>query len=581
MSIAIETLLNLGAISVCEPLADQYLSKIFLTPKPNGESRFILNLKSLNHFILKSHFKMEDHRTASRLIARGYYLATIDLKEAYLLVPVNFNYRKFLRFQFENLNSQLITYEFNAMPYGLSIAPRIFTKIMKEVIKFLRGQGLQSVIYLDDILCMGQDYNSCVDNVNKTLNLLTSLGFIINFNKSSLQPKQKCKFLGFCFDTVNLTISLPDEKRNKIAQIVRKFSCLPTCTIREFSQIIGVLVAACPAVKYGYLYTKTLERQKYLMLKKNNNNYNARVKLPECILEDLKWWNLNIFKCQNDFKVEKFDFEIYTDASKTGWGGFCNNTRVHGAWTDSEKLFHINYLELLAIYMSLKTITRDMKNCAILLRIDNTTALCYINRMGGIQFPHLNVLSRQIWQWCEERNITIFGSYINSKDNKEADFESRRRNPDTEWGLSEKAFEKIVAELGQPEIDLFASRTNAKCDIYVSWFPDPNALCVDAFTILWKNYYFYAFPPFPLISKCLQKIIEDKAEGILVFPKWPSQPWYPLLMNLLTSKIVYFSPNEQFLQSRSRNQHLQQHLTLAAAKLSGKLSLAATSHKRP
>lgn len=576
MNLAIQKLFNLGAISVCNPSSDQYLSKIFLAPKPNGDSRFILNLKSLNNYVTKSHFKMEDHRTASKLITKHCFLATIDLKEAYLLVPVNINYRKYLRFQFENHESKLITYEFNAMPYGLSIAPRIFTKIMKEAIKYLRSQGFQSVIYLDDILCIGRDYNECINNVNATIHLLCQLGFIINYQKSCLEPTQKCKFLGFYFDTVNLTISLPEEKRKKIAQLVQKFSLLPTCTIRDFSQLIGVLVSACPAVKYGFLYTKTLERQKFIMLKNNNNNYNAKIKMPTCILNDLNWWKHNIFKQQNDLNTTKFQLEIFSDASKTGWGAFCNNTRACGAWKESEKLYHINYLELLAVYFALKSIAREMYNCAILLRIDNTTALSYINRMGGIQFPHLNNLSRQIWQWCEKRNIFLFASYINTKENIEADFESRRhQNPDTELELSNEAFQNIVIKFGQPEIDLFASRTNTKCKTYVSWHPDPNATCVDAFTISWENYNFYAFPPFPLILKCLQKIVQDKAEGILVFPKWPSQPWYPFLKTLVISQIFYFKPNESFFQLGFRNQpphRLHQHLTLAAAIVSGRHS---------
>ncbi|CAG9118500.1 unnamed protein product [Plutella xylostella] len=87
--------------------------------------------------------------------------------------------------------------------------------------------------------------------------------------------------------------------------------------------------------------------------------------------------------------------------------------------------------------------------------------------MGGIQYPHLNNLAKKIWQWCEERKIWLFASYINTNDNKDADEESRKTiNPDIEMSLSEEAFTKIVHRLGQPEIDLFASRTNAKCDTY-------------------------------------------------------------------------------------------------------------------
>lgn len=68
MDKAVRNLLNLGAISICQPCEDQFVSKIFLAPKPNGSKSFILNLKPLNHFIDKQHFKMENYRTAAKLI---------------------------------------------------------------------------------------------------------------------------------------------------------------------------------------------------------------------------------------------------------------------------------------------------------------------------------------------------------------------------------------------------------------------------------------------------------------------------------------------------------------------------------
>lgn len=187
--------------------------------------------------------------------------------------------------------------------------------------------------------------------------------------------------------------------------------------------------------------------------------------------------------------------------------------------------------------------------------------------MGGVQFPHLNSIARDIWQWCEERNIWIYASYINTKENYEADRESRKIN--IEWELSQSAYRKIVNLFGEPDIDMFASRINSKCEKYVSWKCDPEAFQVDAFTLNWNNYFFYAFPPFSLILKCLHKIKTDRATGILVFPYWPSQPWFPLLESLLTKELLIFEPNIKLLSSPFRESHPLHHkLTLAAGLLS-------------
>lgn len=582
MSEAIGGLLELGAISQCNSSQEQFLSNIFLAPKPNGGKRFILNLKPLNKFITKTHFKMEDYRTALKLIPQGGFIATIDLKEAYLLVPICNDDRKYLRFNFQAPNSNNIsTYEFTAMPYGLSVAPRVFTKIMKEVMSYLRKQGYKSVVYLDDILCIGDTRVQCLNNVHATLTILECLGFVVNYDKSSLTPSQVCTFLGFVYDTQHFSISLPQEKRQNIAQMIQKFSKLPKCTIREFAQLIGVLIAACPAARYGFLYTKILERHKFLALQRHNDNYEAKIVLPSSILEDLNWWRDNIFTTFCPMRTLQYKKEIFTDASRTGWGAVCDGQKINGKWKLAELEHHINYLELLAAFLGLKSFIKDEVHCAILLRIDNTTAISYINRQGGIQFPHLNELTRSIWQWCERHHIWLHASYVNTKDNC-ADSESRKINPDTEWELSEEAYQWIVHNFGCPDIDLFASRNNAKCDVFTSWKPDPDAYAIDAFTINWQSYFFYAFPPFSLVLKCVRKIIDDEACGILVFPYWPSQPWFPLLQSILDSDILFFNPNKYLLQSHFREHHpLHPKLTLGAARLCGRRSRAVALHQKP
>lgn len=91
------------------------------------------------------------------------------------------------------------------------------------------------------------------------------------------------------------------------------------------------------------------------------------------------------------------------------------------------------------------------------------------------------------------RKLWLFVLYINTKDNVEADEESRKTNPGIEWELSESAFNHIVSRLVNPEVNLFASRINAKCPEYVSWKPDPDAISVDAFPISWHKNYFTLF----------------------------------------------------------------------------------------
>lgn len=72
-------------------------------------------------------------------------------------------------------------------------------------------------------------------------------------------------------------MSLPEKKRQRVLDMVEKFSSIKSCSIRDFAKFLGVLVSICPVVKYGWLYTKGFERHKFLALKESHNNYNSRL----------------------------------------------------------------------------------------------------------------------------------------------------------------------------------------------------------------------------------------------------------------------------------------------------------------
>lgn len=563
---SIEILLEKRAISECYPIINQFLSSYFLRRKPNGDYRFILNLKKLNAFLEAPHFKIEDLKTALKLITHNCFMSTIDMQDAYFLIPISKKHRKYLRFSFDGR-----LYEFNCMPFGLSIAPYIFTKLLKPVVQKLREQGTVCVVYLDDILIIEHNYLECQKKVKLTLDSLRNYGFLINETKSCPEPTHCCKFLGFCLDSTFFGIYLTQEKRDYIYKITNELISVSHTTIRRLAEVIGTLVSACPGVQYGWMYLKNLERGKFLALTYSFGNYEASVQISDIMKTDLLWWNKNIQSVRNSIKNNIFSREIFTDASSTGWGAFCNGEKARGWWTEHEKYKHINELELIAAFNGLKCFAKNSSDCEILMRIDNTTAMAYINKMGGVQYPHLNKVSRDIWQWCERKSIYLVASYINTKLNIEADSESRKLPPETEWALSQKAFRKITRLLGNPEIDIFASYSNAKCKRFISWKPDPESEAVDAFTLNWTNLNFYAFPPFSMILKVLKKLVLDKAEGIVVVPFWPTQPWFPRFQQLVDSQVLKLGPTPDLLNSPFRDRHpLAKKLILVAARLSWK-----------
>ena len=154
--------------------------------------------------------------------------------------------------------------------------------------------------------------------------------------------------------------------------------------------------------------------------------------------------------------------------------------------------------------------------------------------MGGIVSEKCNDLSKQIWDLCIMENIWISAVHIPGKQNTIADFMSGFLNENTQWQLSPSILNKIVRTFDfEPEIDLFASYLNFQVENYISWFPDPKASIIDAFSIVWTNKIFYAFPPFSLIGATLAKIRDNQASGIMILPWWQTQFWFPLMLKML------------------------------------------------
>jgi len=268
------------------------------------------------------------------------------------------------------------------------------------------------------------------------------------------------------------------------------------------------------------------------------------------------------------------DLVMETDASMQGWGAVCAGVRTGGLWSQTERDHHINYLELLAATLAVKAFTKSQENAHIRLRMDNRTAVFYVNHMGGTRSPQMSRLAIQLWQWCLRKNLSLSAEYLPGTDNCIADQESRRTHTSAEWKLKQDVFQQIMTTLGSCSVDLFASRLNAQLEQYVSWRPDPSAMATDALTIPWHRWMGYAFPPFCLIGKCLKKVREEEASLVLVAPIWRSQPWYPALLELLTDYPLILPAIPDLLMDPSDSSThplvVVDQLRLAAWKLSGK-----------
>ena len=235
----------------------QFVSNVFLRPKPDGTHRLILNLKEFNESVVYHHFKMDSIYNITKLVTKNCFMASLDLKDAYYSIPIKESHRKFLCFKWRGK-----IYQFTCLPNGLSCAPRIFTKILKPALATLHSVGHVSVAHIDDCYLQGQTYEKCVFNVIDTFILLDSLGFVIHPIKSILQSSQEIVTLGFLINSVTMTIKLTRDKAADIKNVCKNLLNKSKPTIREVAKVIGKMVASFPEVMHGPLYYRARERIK-------------------------------------------------------------------------------------------------------------------------------------------------------------------------------------------------------------------------------------------------------------------------------------------------------------------------------
>lgn len=235
---------------------------------------------------------------------------------------------------------------------------------------------------------------------------------------------------------------------------------------------------------------------------------------------------------RRDMKVKpSSNLVVYTDASDTGYGGYCVRTGKnvsHGLWEESERIMSSTWRELAAVDRVLRSFVQFLKGENIKWFTDNANVVSIVQK--GSMKNNLQDLAMNIFQICLEYKIGIEIEWIPRELNEQADYLSRIVDFD-DWGIVKTVFDDLSREWGPYDIDLFACDYNAKVDKFCSRYWNPFTYAVDAFTINWIDLNAWIVPPFYLIPRVLENLNECKGYGTLVVPLWESSAFWPILIS--------------------------------------------------
>ena len=536
------------------PQSPGYYSRMFVAPKSNGSWRPIIDLSSLNQHVEFTKFHMETPASVLRSIRPGDWMIFLDLKDAYLQIPIHPASRKFLRFV-----TSLGVVQFRVLCFGLTTAPQVFTRVMAPVSALMHRLGFRMLRYLDDWLLIGSSREEILRAREVLLNLCAFLGIVINLEKSNLTPSQSQIYLWMRIETTISKVFPTQERILKLLSQLEDFLSSPVQPAALWRSLLGRMSSLSLLIPGARLRMRTLQ----FTLHKEWDGLNDQFPIswsPHC-REDLLWWSdIENLTPGVPLKVQDPEMFLYTDASDQGWGATLDSSHASGLWGEDLRGQSINYRELMAVSLAIDHFASSLSGATVALMCDNSTAISYLKKAGGTKSLSLNLLAQEILRKCERLRITLIPQFVAGSLNVLADSLSRKNQVlGGEWTLNNQVFREI-ARRWPVMVDLFATSQNHQLQNYFSPVVDPVSLGTDAMLQDWNNLMTYAFPPFGMIHSVIEKLRRSRdCYMTLIAPFWPQRPWFPDLLDLLVEVPVAL-PLRRDLLRQPHFHHFHQNL---------------------
>lgn len=574
---AIADLLKVGGVEEVTHLQHdvnevRVIAPLTIAEQGGGKLRLCWNGRPTNVGLDAQHFKMEHVSTIARMLRAGDLLMTVDLKAGYHQFPVTSWFRKFLCFEFEGA-----VYRWCVMPFGLSTAPRAFSKLTRALLKKWRSQGVRCSNYIDDFIFAVRP-----DEVAKVramvLQDFADLGLYISLDKSCLHPGTMAEYLGVLVCTVPVPhLRMPRSKvvklRDSLRRILQKTeaACDATSNVRSDINICDVDISAGPsgvvvkgrtlarllgmlqffrtAVPMVAAFTKSL----YASLRelpldgKGWLDFNQQVVLSQAAVAECDFWYSRI-KVWNGFPVRPKTVSrvLYTDGSGYGYAGVLHRVSqrvmepavqlTSGVW-ESHCSTDSVFTELQGLWRSLVAAGAGIINSTVLHRTDSISTY-WIVRSGGSRSARLNIIARRIVVYCDVFNIHLAVEYVGAGVIIKSGADALSRSGDeSECSLNAGVYRRLWKLFGGWDVDRFASGGSAQLHVdtgrrlpYWALYADGAAEGIDSLSAHWGGRKNYAFPPVKIVGHVVELVIEQQATTVLIAPKWESQWWWSLLV---------------------------------------------------
>ena len=308
-------------------------------------------------------------------LGRHTQLVKLDLSNAYRNIPVHPDEQPLL-----GITWQGAIYIDRALPFGLRSAPKIFSAVADFFTWVLYCEGVEFLMhYLDDFLLLGPpNTDVALRSLERTMYMFGTMGVPIATHKTE-GPSTNLVFLGIMIDTAAYQLSLPQEKVQRLQELLVTWVGRRSCTRKELESLLGHLSHAATVIRPGRVFLRHL-----FSLLSVTSNPNYFIRLNAVAKADLQWWQclLRHWNGHSFFPPQLPSVHVYSDASGSyGCGAFqhpsgCFQLQWPPSWVDIE----ITAKELVPIVVAAALWGREWAGGHVCFHSDNEAVVSLIHK---------------------------------------------------------------------------------------------------------------------------------------------------------------------------------------------------------
>ena len=407
------------------------VNPLSVSTRSSGKQRLILDLRHVNSFIFKQKFKCEDLSVAIQIFDKGFHLFKFDLKSGYHHMEIFPAHRKFLSFAWDfGISGSSRYFQFCVLPFGLSSAPFIFTKMLKPLLKSWRSKGIPIAIFLDDGLGGGANPFSAKSNSLVVHSDLLKSGFVPNEDKSQWEPTQIITWLGVIINTIDGFIKATDERIAKLCHDLDSWFSLEYPSrvhVKRVANIAGQIISLSSCLgPVARIMTRFL-----FSVINSAVSWNCVVLLTQDAISEIDFWKSNVHTLNGKiyWGTKSLPAKIsFSDASESACGAFLQlQSKVelvtHQNWSITESARSSTWRELKAVCLALEAFSSYLSGSKVVWYSDNQNVASIL--LNGSRKADLQLLALQAFHICLQFRVSLDPKWIPRDLNSRADLISK------------------------------------------------------------------------------------------------------------------------------------------------------------